>query len=172
MVNRTTALLPAAAIPLAVAAAVFLTGCGTLSRGSTEGSNAPPASERRCPGGPARPITIDEVVAAAASHRIELHQDPTCADPNAVAQVANILMYGPHANRDEEDEIMPEQGDVTCFVTAQVSGRKVERVHYEGDVETSFRLANLECIIYPDEDHADEQLARLQATLDDLAAKL
>ena len=44
----------------------------------------------------------------------------------------------------------------------------VERVRYPGDEETHFNLLNVDCVIFPEPDKAEEQLRRLQEAMDDL----
>ena len=45
---------------------------------------------------------------------------------------------------------------------------EVERIRYEGDEETHFRVFNVDCLIYPDPEHAEEQLMRLEQTMNEL----
>lgn len=131
-----------------------------------------PAPEDRCPGGPTEPLKIGTVIEVGRRHGFTLYPDPACIpDPTIVSQASNILLYGPHTNSQQEDEISRREGSVKCLLRARAgspTANKVERVRYAGDDETHFRLLNVDCIIYPDPENAGEQLARLQKAMDEL----
>jgi hypothetical protein len=164
------------------ATALLAAGCGggesePDAAGTTtnagESDEVPPG--QRCRGGPTRPLELETVIAAGRRHGITLYSDPACQpDPTVVSQAANVLLYGPNANADREREITEAEGDVTCMLredAGPTAPKTVERVRYPGDEETHFTLLNVDCVIYPEPDKADEQLARLQAVMDDLRAQ-
>ena len=105
-------------------------------------------------------------------HGITLHSDPACQpDPTVVSQAANVVLYGPDANAEQESEITREEGAVTCMLredAGPTAPKNVERVRYPGDEETHFKLLNVDCVIYPEPSDAEEQLARLQAAVAEL----
>jgi len=167
------------------AAALLVAGCGDgepepepgatgTTTNARESDELPPPGQR-CRGGPTRPLELETVIAAGRRHGITLYSDPACQpDPTVVSQAANVLLYGPNANADREREITEAEGDVTCMLredAGPTAPKTVERVRYPGDEETHFTLLNVDCVIYPEPDKADEQLARLQAVMDDLRAQ-
>jgi hypothetical protein len=146
---------------------------GTTTNAGETGELPPPG--QRCRGGPTRPIELETVIAAGRRHGITLYSDPECQpDPTVVSQASNVLLYGPDANADRESEITQAEGAVTCMLredAGPTAAKNVERVRYPGDEETHFTLLNVDCVIYPEPDNADEQLTRLQAVMDDLRAQ-
>ena len=131
-----------------------------------------PPPEQRCRGGKTRPLELETVIEVGRRHGITLHSDPACQpDPTVVSQAANVVLYGPDANAEREKEITQEEGAVTCLLRKNAdptAAQTVERVRYAGDEETHFKLLNVNCVIYPEPGNADEQLRRLQATMDEL----
>jgi hypothetical protein len=167
-------------ILVAAVASCALAACGSGdsapdSDGTTttvgETGELPPPSQR-CRGGPTRPLELKEVIEAGRRHGITLYSDPSCQpDPTVVSQAANVLLYGPSANGDRDREITQVEGAVTCILredAGPTAPKTVERVRYPGDEETHFKLLNVDCVIYPEPDRAEEQLTRLQAAMDDL----
>ncbi len=166
----------------AVVAAGSLAACGggesepaagtTTNAGET--GELPPAGQR-CRGGPTRPLELETVIEVGRRQGITLYSDPACQpDPSVVSQAANVVLYGPDANAEREREITQEEGAVTCMLreaAGPAAPKTVERVQYPGDEETHFKLLNVDCVIYPEPDKADEQLRRLQAAMDELRAE-
>jgi hypothetical protein len=146
-------------------------GAGGTTTNGGETGELPPAGQR-CRGGPAGPLELQTVIETGRRHGITLYSDPACQpDPTVVSQAANVLLYGPDANADRESDITQSEGAVTCLVREEAGPRApktVERVRYPGDEETHFKLLNVDCVIYPEPDKAEEQLTRLKATMDDL----
>jgi hypothetical protein len=146
---------------------------GTTTNAGETGKLPPPG--QRCRGAPTRPIELETVIAAGRRHGVTLYSDPACQpDPTVVSQAANVLIYGPDANADREREITEAEGAVTCMLredAGPTAPKTVERVRYRGDEETHFTLLNVDCVIYPEPDKADEQLTRLQAVMEDLRAQ-
>ena len=100
-----------------------------------------------------------------------LYPQPDCQpDPTIVSQAANILQYGPDQNYQHASEIKEREGAVTCLLRARpgLGPKTVERNRYSGDEETHFSLLNVVCVIYPEPDHAEDQLMRLQEAMDEL----
>ena len=88
-----------------------------------------------------------------------------------MSQAANVVLYGLDANAERERQITQEEGAVTCMLREDAGPRAaktVERVRYPGDEETHFSLLNVDCVIYPEPEHAEEQLGRLQAAMAEL----
>jgi hypothetical protein len=139
---------------------------------STEtGDDNPPRPEERCRGGKTEPFDLKTVIDVARRHRIMLYPQPDCQpDPTIVSQAANILQYGPHQNYQHASEIQEREGAVTCLLRARpgLGPKTVERNRYSGDEETHFSLHNIVCIIYPEPDKTDEQLLRLEKTMNEL----
>jgi hypothetical protein len=167
-------------ILVAAIAACLLAACGTGesepgSAGTTptvgETGQLPPPGQR-CRGGPTRPLELETVIETGRRHGITLYSDPACQpDPTVLSQAANVLLYGPDANADRESEITQAEGAVTCILrkdAGPTAAKTVERVRYPGDEETHFTLLNVDCVIYPEPENADEQLRRLQAAMDQL----
>jgi hypothetical protein len=161
-----------------VACSLAACGAGESEPGSAgtttntgENSELPPPGQR-CRGGPTRPLELKTVIESGRRHRITLYSDPACQpDPTVVSQAANVLLYGPDANADRENEITREEGAVTCMLredAGPTAPKTVERVRYPGDDETHFKLLNVDCVIYPEPDKDEEQLTRLQGAMDDL----
>jgi hypothetical protein len=153
---------------VAAIAACFLVACGG---GESRAGERPPP-EQRCRGGKTRPLDLETVIEVGRRHGITLHSDPACQpDPTVVSQAANVVLYGPDANAEQENEITREEGAVTCMLREDAGPRApktVERVRYPGDEETHFKLLNVDCAIYPEPGNAEEQLARLQAAMAEL----
>jgi len=124
----------------------------------------------RCSGGTTRPLDIETVIEVGRRHEITLYSDPECSNPpGIVSQASNTILYGSDANTDRYDEITRQEGDVRCGLYSRSRGdAKVHRLHYADDVETRFTLHNVRCVIYPDEDHAKEQLRHLQEAMNEL----
>ena len=143
---------------------------GTTTTAGETGEPPPPG--QRCRGGPTRPLELETVIETGRRHGITLYSDPACQpDPSVVSQAANVLLYGPDANDERENEITQAEGAVTCMLRADAgptAPKTVERVRYPGDEETHFKLLNVDCVIYPEPDKAEEQLTRLKAAMDDL----
>jgi hypothetical protein len=143
---------------------------GTTTGAGETGELPPPG--QRCRGGPTQPLELEAVIDAGRRHGITLHSDPACQpDPTVVSQAANVLLYGPDANAERESEITEAEGAVACMLrenAGSTAPQTVERVRYAGDDETHFRLLNVDCVIYPEPDKAEEQLRRLQEAMDDL----
>jgi hypothetical protein len=140
---------------------------------STTGAEAElPPLEQRCRGGKTRPLELHTVIETGRRHGITLHSDPACQpDPTVVSQAANVVLYGPEANAEREREVTQEEGAVTCMLredAGPAAAKAVERVRYPGDKETHFKLLNVDCLIYPEPENAEEQLSRLQAAMDEL----
>ncbi len=147
-------------------AAFLLTACNDVPK-----SDAPPRSEH-CPGGKTQPLGVQTVVAAGRRHGVTLYDDPQCPDPTVVSQASNILLYGPHTNSPQGDEIQKREGDVTCSLFARKTfSANVQRIHYPGDEQTEFRLLNVECFIFPDAAKENDQLRRLRDVMNDLLAE-
>jgi hypothetical protein len=143
---------------------------GTTTNAAETGELPPPG--QRCRGGPTRPLELEAVIEAARRHGITLYSDPACQpDPTVVSQAANVLLYGPEENADRESEITQAEGAVTCMLredAGPMAPKTVERVRYPGDEETHFKLLNVDCVIYPEPDKAEEQLTRLRGAMDEL----
>jgi hypothetical protein len=146
-------------------------GTAGTTTNAGERSELPPEGQR-CRSGPTRPLELEAVIDAGRSHGITLYSDPACQpDPSVVSQAANVLLYGPDANAERESEITQAEGAVTCMLredAGPTAPKTVERVRYPGDEETHFKLLNVDCVIYPEPDKAEEQLGRLQAAMDEL----
>jgi hypothetical protein len=157
-------------------AACSLVACGggesepgaTRSTTSVPESGELPPPDQRCRGGKTRPLELETVIEVGQRHGITLHSDPACQpDPTVVSQAANVVLYGPDASAEREREITQEEGAVTCMLredAGPAAAETVERVRYPGDEETHFKLLNVDCVIYPEPENAEEQLRRLQAT--------
>lgn len=160
-----------ALLPLVLLA--VLTGCGE----SREEADALPPVEDRCPGGKTEPLDVQTVVEVARRHGITLYNDPQCQpDPTIVSTASNQLLWGPNTNVGEHREIDEREGFVSCMLGrgAELTPRvkrappEVRRIRYEGDEETHFRAFNVDCVIYPDSEHAEAQLTRLEQTMNEL----
>jgi hypothetical protein len=150
---------------LLISVGVFvLTGC----QGTPQADSRPPP-EDRCRGGKTRPLDVLDVVRIARRHGITLHDDPQCIpEPSIVSQASNMLLYGPNTNGRQHEEINRREGDVTCMLRARpVFSAEVERGRFQAE-GTDFRVFNVHCVIYPDPERADEQLSRLEQTMNDL----
>jgi hypothetical protein len=143
---------------------------GTTTNAGETGELPPPG--QRCRGGRTRPLELETVIEVGRRHGITLYSDPACQpDPTVVSQAANVLLYGPDANAEREREITQAEGAVTCMLredAGPTAPKTVERVRYPGDEETHFKLLNVDCVVYPEPDNAEEQLRRLQAAMDEL----
>lgn len=160
--------------------AILMVACGGKAESgspagpstSTEAADEnPPRPEDRCPGGKTRPFDLQTVIEVARRHGITLYSQPNClSDARIRTQAANILQYGPDRNDEQQSEIERREGRVTCLLRATPgqAPKVVERNRYVGDAETHFSLLNVVCVIYPDPDDAEEQLARLQEAMDEL----
>jgi hypothetical protein len=157
---------------LATLVAAALTVCLLAACGEPDAAGDAPSPKDRCRGGPTRPLDVQAVIDVGRRHGITLYRDPACIpDPTVVDQASNLLLYGPHTNVDDHDDIERREGAVTCLLRAEPSSpraEKVERVRYPGDEETHFTLLNVDCIIYPEPDAAQEQLARLEQVMEEL----
>ncbi len=167
------------ALGIVILVLALLTSCGSSAEPRSDGSpptasttsdDDAPAPQDRCPGGKTRPLTIRAVIEAARQHDITLYDDPACTpEPTIEREASNILLYGPHTNVAQQSEIEQREGFVICALSATPQfGSTVERIRYPGDEETNLRLLNVNCVIYPDPPSADEQLARLEQTMNDL----
>lgn len=146
---------------------------GTTTNDGETGDLPPPGL--RCRDGPTRPLELETVIDVGRRHAITLYPDPACQpDPTVVSQAANVLLYGPDENADRESEVTHAEGAVTCMLRAEAgpsAPKTVERVRYPGDEETHLKLLNVDCVIYPEPDKAEEQLSRVQAAMDELRAE-
>jgi hypothetical protein len=146
-------------------------GAAGTAPNAGETGELPPAGQR-CRGGPTRPLDLETVIEVGLRHGITLYSDPACQpDPTVVSQASNVLLYGPNANVDRESEITQAEGAVTCMLredAGPTAPKTVDRVRYPGDEETHFKLLNVDCVIYPEPDTAEEQLGRLQAAMGEL----
>lgn len=153
---------------LVLACIMALSACGSDREERPSGA-APPA-DQACPGGAVEPIDVEEVIRVFRSQGISLFDDPLCARRTARRQAANLLLYGPNANVRKHDEIATREGDVTCLFDRAAHGPlgRVLETRTTGEVETTFVLANVTCIIYPARSSERAQIARVRASMQKL----
>jgi hypothetical protein len=97
-----------------------------------------------------------------------------------VAQITNVHFDGPDENIDQHDEIGKREGAVFCGVTrGSVWGKTLRKDPdapaaspiFSGE-KAEFFLGNTVCTIYPDGNGSGEQVAKLDAAMEELAGSL
>jgi hypothetical protein len=153
------ALLPLlVALPLALAAC---DGAAVVAVGE----------EPECSGAPASPLTTKRVLEELEDQGIGAFAEERsgmCVDDSVVASLTNITL----------DEDTPAgEGNVFCTIhRARVYRNDLEEETDDGLLslggETDFRLANVDCSVYPHGDGEDTQIARLRRAMEALEGSL
>jgi hypothetical protein len=140
---------PSAALLVGV---LILTACA--GPGGLTGDPGP-----RCPGGPTQPITSEELLSALSRQGLSLEAEEFSAICSARGIEADLV------NDDD-------RGVLGCSLRRRPIYAHPERLKKEVAVnKVYFRLANVECSIYPDQQN-DQRVGALERTLRELQRQL
>jgi hypothetical protein len=153
----------------ALAAAALFGGCAPPDNGDAAN---PPSMNMACHGEAVSPVQVDDLVRVFRQHGLTMFNDPQCLDSTSERQASNLPIWGPDSQGLDRETIRAEQGHVICLFAATAFHEvlPVTERKYPTDQETSFRFANVDCLIYPASDESEkEQLARLKTAANALA---
>jgi hypothetical protein len=168
------------ALVLALTLAGTLTGCG---QGEEAGSSPAPGGETAlststldsgdCDGGDTAPITVEELLTGMRAAGYDMYVDPGCDDDSAAWALSNTSIYVDELGPEDFGRAQAREGAIDCelFKDAEGEGATVTVRHFEGEAWTDLRMLNVICLITPDPTKAQQQIDRLEQTLNELAAK-
>lgn len=151
-----------------VSCAIYPRGPGQVERlrAALEALRRAPIERRSCPRGRPAPIELDELLAAAHRHGIDLRRDLRCMMPGVVLQAANVLPYEQAATT--QDLISGREGRVTCFLRSTADPDAREVVEDKAIVTTRLRYRNVTCWVTPTPDVNEKHVDALRRTFADL----
>jgi hypothetical protein len=161
---------------LGLVLAATLTGCGQGEDGgesSGNGATTTGLDPGDCKGGETAPFTVEELLEGLRAAGYGMYVDPGCSSKVAAWALSNTSIHVPELEPDDFGPIQKREGAVACYLydgQAQDVGAKVTVLHYEGEAWTTLRTRNVSCDITPDPVKEQEQVDRLEESLNKLAA--
>ena len=166
---------------LALVLASTLTGC---AQGEEAGSAAPTGTEKAlststldpgdCDGGDTAPLTVEELLEGMRAAGYDMYVDPGCrnADSAAWRSRPRRSTSTSSGRRRTFGRAQAREGAVSCQLYDGTDGEGATvRVHFEGEDWTTLSMLNVSCTIEPDPAKAQQQIDRLEQTLNELPAK-
>jgi hypothetical protein len=163
-------------IVLAVVLAATVPGCG---QGVGSGTGTEPTTTGLdpgdCKGGETAPFTVEELREGLRAAGYGMYVDPGCSSKVASWALSNTSIDIPEVEPDDFGPIQDREGAVNCNLydgphDDPAGGAKVTALHYEGEAYTTLSTLNATCRITPDPAKEQEQIDRLEQTLNKLAA--
>jgi hypothetical protein len=161
---------------LALALAATPAGCGYGEDGGgpaatgAEATTGPDAGD--CKGGTTAPFTVEELLEGLRAAGYDMYVDPGCSDRSASWALSNTSIAVSELGPEDFARAQMREGAIGCklFDAVDGEGAKVAVVHFEGEDWTNLRTLNVSCDITPDPANAQEQIDKLEHTLNELAA--
>jgi len=160
---------------------VLMSGCVALPPSS--------AGKTDCAGEPTLPISAAVLVRTLRRNHFTVYADPSdvvCSSSDPVApsdpeedmplSVTNVLFDGPHENIASHDEITKREGHVICGARrGPIWGPKLNKEFdappdspiFSGE-KALFKVANIECTIYPDGSRSGTQVRNLDRAMEEI----
>lgn len=166
-------------ILLALVLASTLTGCGqgeesgrAPATGTETSASASTLDPGECAGGDTAPFTVEELLEGLRAAGYDMYVDPGCSHKSASWALSNTSIAVPELGPEDFARAQMREGAIACelFDGAEGEGAKVAVVHFEGEDWTNLSTLNVSCDITPDPAKAQEQIDRLERTLNELAA--
>jgi hypothetical protein len=169
------------ALVLALALAAILPGC---AQGEEAGSAPTTGTETAlststldpgdCDGGDTAPLTVEELLEGMRAAGYDMYVDPSCRNADSAEwALSNTSIYVDELGPLDFGRAQAREGAISCqlFDGTDGEGATVEVVHFEGEDWTTLHMLNVTCDITPDPAKAQQQIDRLERTLNELAAK-
>jgi hypothetical protein len=165
---------------LALAFAGTLAGCG---QGDEAGTSPATGAETTlststldpgdCDGGDTAPLTVEELLKGMRAAGYDMYVDPGCDDDSVAWALSNTSIYVDELGPEDFGRAQAREGAIACelFKGAEGEGATVTVRQFEGEDWTDLRMLNVVCLITPDPTKAQQQIDRLEQTLNELAAK-
>jgi hypothetical protein len=166
------------ALVLALALAGTLAGCGqgeeagTPSATGAETALSSTLDPGDCDGGDTAPLTLEELLNGMRAAGYDMYVDPGCDDDSAAWALSNTSIYVEELGPEDFGRAQAREGAIACelFKGAEEDAT-VTVTHFEGEAWTDLRMLNVICTITPDPAKAQQQIDRLEQTLNELAAR-
>jgi hypothetical protein len=151
-----------------ISCAIYPRSVGQIDRfkAALEALRTAPVEQRSCPSASSHPVTWDRLLKTARQHGLKLFPDARCIEPGVVKQASTIVPYDRPA---DYDRVWYDQGEVTCVLRESAAPGSEEIATTKLSAGQRLDLLNLSCTIHPFPAAEGEQVARLRATLRDLA---
>jgi hypothetical protein len=147
-----------------LALAVTLALAGTLT-GCTLGPDD-------CSGDNTAPLTVDELLRGMRAAGYDMYVDPGCSGDSVAWSLSNTSTDVPEIGPEDFDSALAREGVISCdlYETSEGEGPKATVTRFEGEDWIDLSLLNVTCLITPDPARAQEQIDRLELTLNEIAA--
>jgi hypothetical protein len=126
-----------------------------------------------CEGGDTAPITVEELLTGMRAAGYDMYVDPGCNDDSVAWALSNTSIYVDELGPEDFKRAQAREGAIACdlFKGAEEQDATVTVTHFEGEDWTDLRMLNVICTISPDPTKAQQQIDRLEQTLNKLATK-
>jgi hypothetical protein len=143
---------------------VILTGC--------RHSGEPGLDSGDCRGGETTPFTVEELLEGMRAAGYDMYVDPGCSYESASWGLSNTSIYVPELVPEDFGRAQAREGAISCLLYDGTDGEDatVSVTHFEGEDWTTLHTLNVSCNITPEPTKTQEQIDRLEQTLNELAA--
>ena len=126
-----------------------------------------------CAGGNTAPLTVEDLLEGMRAAGYDMYVDPRrCSSESASWELSNTSIYVPELGPEDFERAQAREGAISCNLYDSIDGQgaTVTVTHFEGEDWTTLHTLNVSCNIEPDPAKAQQQIDRLEQTLNELAA--
>jgi hypothetical protein len=143
--------------------------CAGCAAGRSSGGGAGAGTRTVVPGatcaqGSSRPVPARVLIVSLRAYSVGARRDTYCLSPDAVGQVSNVSLGVSEA---QQRRVHRRQGDVLCLLTSRPGPRKLKRLNF-GKRGPLLAVLNVSCNVYPVGNHAEAQIRRVVAALEEI----